>query len=480
MDYQNKANNPGQQEDWLDQILGKQNVPRELGPDELAVSGHRLTHPDELDLERIVQETIAETVEEAKPAPSVPVVNIPAVNPVQEPAPAVFHEELPAEDEDNDTPPLLRKLRPKVKGAYGLLGIPHIISTVIWALLIIFIGSALGRLAWVCATDLLALGKKPIAATITIEEGDDISDVAKKLEEAGMIRYPSLFKTFAKLTNKGNHILVGTIAFDDKIVYDYNALINAMSHRGDSTVIVEVMIPEGYNCAQIFELLQQRGICSAHSLEDYVTSQGAKSLYSNYWFLRNMEINHKYSLEGFLFPDTYEFYLDEDPETVIEKLLDAFEARFSQRLIDKYAALNKRLGTNFTFYEVITIASIIEKESGNANESYDIASVFYNRLTHASSYPYLNSDATILYDTDYRSKGELNNNQQINNSPYNTYTKTGLPPTPISNPGLDSLDAALDPAETTYYYFIYDEDAGVHRFSSTLAEHQEWARKLGY
>ena len=476
MDNQNRTGNPNQNEDWLDQILGRQNVAKELGPDELAVQAVGLTNPNGSDFERIVQETIAETWEEETPAQEVP-VRKESQKPIKKTTPAPKKKVV---EEEEDDMPLFRKLRPKAKGAYGLLGIPHILATVIWALLILFIGSALGRLAWVCAADLLALGKDPMAATIIVEEGDDITDVANKLEEAGLIRYPSLFETFAKITDKGNHILVGAITFDDKIVYDYNALINAMSYRGHTTVTVEVMIPEGYNCAQIFELLEKKGVCTISSLEDYVTSEGAKTLYPNYWFLRNLEINHKYSLEGFLFPDTYEFYLDSDPEDVIEKLLDGFDARFTQRLIDKYAALNKNLGTNFSLYEVMIVASIIEKESGNADESYSIASVFYNRLTHASSYPYLNSDATILYDTDYRSKGELVNNQQINSSPYNTYTQTGLPPTPIANPGLSSLDAALDPASTNYYFFIFDEDAGVHRFSATLAEHMQWANKLGY
>ena len=476
MDKQN--NIPNQNDDWLDQILGRQNVARELGPDELAVAGHSLTHPDEMDLERILQETIAEGWDDE-----------PVANPVVQESPAPKRTESkkttkpsapakPAPEDDSEDES--RKLRPKMKGAYGLLGIPHILATVIWAFLIIFIGSSLGRLAWVCASDLLALGKDPIGASIVIEEGDDISDIANKLEEAGLIRYPSLFETFAKLTNKGDRILVGTIAFNETVVYDYNALINAMSYKGSSTVTVEVTIPEGYNCAQIFSLLESKGVCSAKALEEFVVTDEAIELYSEYWFLRNLEFDHKYSLEGFLFPDTYEFYMDDDPDRVIEKFLDAFNNRFSPRLIDKYAALNKRLGTDFTLYEVIIVASIIERESANADESYSISSVFYNRLTHASSYPYLNSDATILYDTDYRSKGQLNSNQAINNSPYNTYTKTGLPPTPIANPGLSSLDAALDPAETNYYFFIFDESINAHRFSQSLSEHMAWASKLGY
>ena len=100
-------------------------------------------------------------------------------------------------------------------------------------------------------------------------------------------------------------------------------------------------------------------------------------------------------------------------------------------------------------------------------------------LQNPGSFPFLQSDATIKYDVDYRSKGELITDAQINASPYNTYTTKGLPIGPIANPGLSSLDAALDPEDTNYYFFIYDKNAGVHRFSKTLSEHNSWARKLG-
>lgn len=507
MDNQKNTQNPGQNEDWLDSILGTQNVPKELGPDELAVSAAGLTHPDELDLERIVQETIAENWDEPQ-ASQEPQTQDP--HPVsrkahpKKPSAETAQNSNPsakaAGDEPKDQgekPDLLRKLRPKMKDAYGLLGIPHILSTILWGFLILFIGISLGRLAWVCAADLLALGKDPISATITVTEDDDISDIAKKLQKAGMIRYPSLFETFAKVTGKGDDILVGSIAFDNKTVYDYNALINAMSYQGGSSVLVSIMIPEGFNCAQIFALLEEQGVCSVENLEAYTAftcqrpvdgkdcgncevCKNEAQLLSDYWFLRDVPLNHKYCLEGFLFPDTYEFYMNDEPDRIIEKFLDGFNARFTQRLVDKFVALNKDLGTNFTLYEVLTIASIVEKESANPDESYNIASVFYNRMTNSGSFPFINSDATILYATQYRNKGELITKEQINSSPYNTYTNTGLPPTPISNPGLSSLDAALAPADTDYYYFIFDEDAGVHHFSRTLAEHEQWASKLGY
>jgi len=131
-----------------------------------------------------------------------------------------------------------------------------------------------------------------------------------------------------------------------------------------------------------------------------------------------------------------------------------------------------------SFRDVVIVASIVEKESASNRESYRIASVFYNRLTNQGSYPYLESDATIDYAINYYNKGELVTDEQINASPYQSYKHKGLIPGPICNPGLNSLGAALSPEDTSFYYFLYDKDAGEHIFSKTLAEHEQHAKEL--
>ena len=463
MENQNKENN------WENEF-----APQFLGPDEQAMDAVGLTHPDDLEVEQIIQQTIAENWDET-PQPNITADN--DINATQfYPARRNRKPSKETHTETEEKTPLLEKLRPKNKKGYGLLGIPHILATVIWIVLILAIGVSLGRTIWVCAADLLALGKTGQEVTITIDVSDDIPAVAEKLQKAGMIKYPKLFEMFTSLTGKGEHILNGSITFSDQMIYDYNALINAMSYRGGSLVTVEVMIPEGYSCAQIFALLEEKGVCDAADLE----KSAATGELENYWFLTDVQRGHKYCLEGFLFPDTYEFYLDDEPVRVLEKFLDNFENRFSSRMIDKFVALKKKTGLDLNLRDVITMASIVEKEKAADLEGYKIASVFYNRLTHASHYPFLNSDATIKYATDYYNAGELTTDEKINASPYNTYTHKGLPAGPIANPGLSSLDAALDPEQTDYYYFIYDKSAGQHLFSRTLAEHQQKASQLGY
>ncbi len=466
-----KQHNDPAQDNWLDDILGKQQTVENIGPDETAVASAGLTHPDDLEFERIIQEAIAQTWGED------PVTE---QNPSDDPSSTQFfspqQETQPEPVEEKPKTAFIQKLRPKAKKGYGLLGIPHILSTVIWLVLIVAIGISLGRTAWLCAADLLALGKEGQEVTITIDISDNISDIAEKLEKAGMIRYPSLFKAFADLTGKGGNILSGSITFSGETVYDYNALINAMSYKGGSNVTVEVMIPEGYSCAQIFALLDEKGVCTVSDLEAYA----ADGELDEYWFLKDVKRGHKYCLEGFLFPDTYEFYLEDEPRRVLEKFLDDFDYRFTERMSDKLKALNEKTGLGLSLREVIIMASIIEKEKAADAEGYTISSVFYNRLTHASSYPFLNSDATILYATDYYNAGELVTDAQINASPFNTYTQRGLPPSPIANPGLSSLDAALEPEDTSYYYFVLNRETNRHVFAKTYDEHQRNLLELGY
>ena len=383
----------------------------------------------------------------------------------------------------------VRKGRPAPKKGYGLFGIPHVISTFIWLAIIVTIGISLGRTIWVCAADLLAFGKPDKSITITIEETDTTKDIAKKLEEAGLIRYPNLFVFFAEITGKGDKVLPDTYTLN--AMYDYNALLKMMSYKVVNTDVVELMIPEGSNCAQIFKMLEENGVCSVEDLEEWAANGELK----DYWFLEGLPRGTKYCLEGYLYPDTYKFYKDADPQYVLQKFLNNFETRFTDKMYndflkmqERYAKMLKSNGYSqawidsheLTFHQLITVASIVEEEKATSAEGYDIAAVFYNRLTKQSHYPRLDSDATVYYAIgSYFERKPLTQEDLNNPSPYNTRKASGLPPGPITNPGSYSLYAALYPSETKYYYFIYDKTAGIHRFSKTLAEHNKWAAELG-
>lgn len=354
------------------------------------------------------------------------------------------------------------KGRPKRKKGDGLLGIPNFLVTIVWLMLIVFIGTTLGRMLWVCAADVLAFGREDKPVTITIYEADTMEEITNKLYENGLIRYRSLFSLYAGISNAEEDIKPGI--YDLNTRYDYHALVNFMSPRS-SREVIKVTIPEGYTCRQIFALLEENRICTAVDAASYAASGELR----DYWFLEGLERGTENCLEGYLFPDTYEFYKNSTPREALEKMLNNFEHRFSEEMRGQLDVLNANVtGGTFGIREVVIVASLIEKESAAPGESPNIAGVIYNRLFDWGNTPaFLNIDASIVYAQD----GNTDHIDTSIDSPYNTYTNVGLTPGPIANPGLSSLQAALSPESHDYYYYVLNPSTGMHTFSTTLEEH---------
>ena len=390
------------------------------------------------------------------------------------------------ENEQPQNPRPLRKGRPKRKKGEGFFGIPNILVTAVWIAVTVLIGVTLGRMAWLCASDVLAFGKEDKLVTITIYEADTTEDIARKLHESGLIRYPGLFKLYASLAVDEGEIHPGI--WDLNTRYDYHALVNMMS-PSSSREVVELMIPEGYSCRQIFALMEENKICTSLDLASYAASGEL----DDYWFLEDVQRGDMYCLEGYLFPDTYQFYKNDSPKAVLTKMLDNFESKFDENMIGQIDTLNAHLAelmaegghgadyiaqNRFTVRDVINVASLIEKETSSAEEGYMIASVIYNRLYNwGKNVPYLNIDATIVYALGGKTK--LTPEDLKVDSPYNTYTHTGLTPGPIANPGLASIKAALDPSDSDYYFYVLDPALGSHRFSTTYEEHKANIASIG-
>ena len=378
-----------------------------------------------------------------------------------------------------------RKGRPKRKGGYGLFGLPHLAATVVWLAIILVIGTSLGRMIWVCAADVLAFGRESRQVSVTITSNDSIDDIATKLHDAGLIRYPQVFKLYASIAVDEGDILPGTFQLDT--IYDYHALVVQMGPRSSTRSVVEdLLIPEGLNCRQIFELLEQKNICTVKELEEYAAS----GEFSDFWFLEDVERGDKYCLEGYLFPDTYDFYEYSTPREALGKMLTGFDARVDQEeTMTALAALNERLSGmmrakgcseehiaehQLDLRDLLTVASLIEEETASSKESPMIASVIFNRLTEDQMYErYLNIDAAIIYAT-----GDANNIDTSIDHPYNTYKNAGLTPGPISNPGLNSINAALQFEDTPYYYYVLNPETEMHQFSKTLQEHEQWVEQF--
>jgi UPF0755 protein len=340
---------------------------------------------------------------------------------------------------------------------------------------------------WVIAADVLAFGKEDQVITITIDDDDTLDDVTDKLKNAGLIRYPAVFKLYADLTDVVEENAISPGTYDLNTMYDYNALVDSMHEYSPAREVVEIMIPEGYNCAQIFSLLEEKGVCTVAELEAYA----ANGELDDYWFLDSVERGDKYCLEGYLFPDTYKFYTNDDPERVLEKFLDDFDYRFTDLMKERITELNNHLTSIMsskgyseeeiqeklvTIREIVIIASLIEKETADDSESYKISSVIYNRLYDWSYPPYLNIDAALVYALN--GKEVLTEEDKLLDNPYNTYLYMGLVPGPIANPGLNSLNAALLPEDTNYYFYALDPDINKHHFSSTQSEHDNFLASL--
>ena len=359
----------------------------------------------------------------------------------------------------------VRKGRPKRKKGEGLLGIPNILVTFVWLALILAIGVTAGRMLWVCAADVLAFGREDQVVTITIYESDTMDDIIEKLYSNGLIRYRSLFQLYASISDAEEDIQPGI--YDLNTRYDYHALVNSMS-PSSSRSVVQLTIPEGYTCRQIFDLLEENRVCTAVDIGAYA-SDGELD---DYWFLENVERGSEYCLEGFLFPDTYQFYKNSTPREALEKMLDNFEVRFNEEMRAQIETLNANVtGGGYTVREVVIVASLIEREAAAPSEAAAIAGVIYNRLFRWGDTPaYLNIDAALVY-------AQGGDNQTIDttlDSPYNTYTHVGLTPTPIANPGLSSLEAALNPETHDYYYYVLNPSTGMHQFSTTYEEHEAY------
>ncbi len=365
----------------------------------------------------------------------------------------------------------------------GKKAVPPILKVLLYVCSVLAAAVLLAVTAWECADEVLALTAEDQAVTVTVEENATINDVADMLKEQGLIGHKWMFKFYCMISNAEAKIDPGT--YELNAVYDYHALVNCMIASSGNRSTVTVTIPEGYETEDIFVLLEEKGVCSVSQLEEAAANYEFSSPY-----LQELEYGDYRRVEGYLFPDTYEFYVGDTPENVLSKLLRNFDNKILDEFYGALDALNadlkeKMLANGFTeaevqekllsFHDMIIVASLVEKETTGSSASSSIASVIYNRLC-SKVYPCLNIDATIQYVLPER-KETLTLADKSIVSPYNTYTNAGLPVGPISSPGINSIRAALYPAETDYYFYAKDTD-GKLQFFSNYYDYEQLLRVL--
>ncbi len=310
----------------------------------------------------------------------------------------------------------------------------------------------LGLVAGVFALVGAALrGGEEEPVTVTVEEGDTLASVADKLDEAGVINSSTLFELQARVRGGATQLRPGQY----RLVPGESGekILATLSSEEEDVSTFPVTIPEGLTVAQVARTVENEGGIPAAQFEE-----AAGRTDYGYAFLEDPAVK---STEGFLFPKSYQFEKGTGAEGMIDRFLE-------QYLIETegldFRAAEERF--NLTEYQLVTVASLVEKESANPEERPKIASVIYNRIRAGMP---LQIDATVQY-----ALGEPKENLSLADleveSPYNTYQNPGLPPGPIASPSRDSLVAALEPAENDYLYYVLEADGRKHFFTNDYDE----------
>jgi UPF0755 protein len=317
-------------------------------------------------------------------------------------------------------------------------------------------------------------GEDPRPRPFTVVPGDAARFIAARLQNNGFIHDASLFNLYLRVTGLDRRIEAGNFMLSETMTMP--EIAEALQQARFEEILVT--IPEGFRAEEVAERLAENYVIDTDRFLMAVRQPRTLNIFDNYDFLQNLPEDA--SLEGYLFPDTYRFPVNtSSPELVLASFLNNFETRVGD---DGLAGGSSGLSGR----DLITMASIVEREAVQADERPMIASTYINRLNNrcADSGNYLQADPTVQY-----ARGTVGNwwwkPQSIEEyssviSPYNTYLNPGLPPGPIANPGLSAIEAARNPASTNYCFFLGTGQEGRHVFAQTLAEHLNNLQIYGY
>ena len=328
---------------------------------------------------------------------------------------------------------------------------------------IIISTSILSYIGLTCVGDMLAINRSEENVEVQIPPNSSLDDILTIFKKNKLIKRKAFCTVFTAFRG-----------FDDEQYLSGNYYLN--SKMGVEGMLKDLMaapvtadtitlsFPEGWTIQQIFEKLEKYDVCDSSKLYSAAKSSSYDASYKFMADITNTDDRYL-KLEGYMFPDTYDFYVDADTNYVIKKFLDNFDSKWE----DEYNARAEKLG--YTRDEIITIASIIQKEAADSEQMKVISSILHNRLKDQANYPTLGCDSTAIYISNYVTPiiGEAQGKLLYDN--YDTSAIRGLPPGPICNPGIDAIRAALYPEETDYYFFAHDKSGKIY-LSKTLSEHR--------
>ena len=285
---------------------------------------------------------------------------------------------------------------------------------------------------------------------ITVPSGSTTSDIADILEENGVISNSFMFRIKSRIDGYDGKFKQGTYSINTGSSSE--EIMELLSNGGNITEKNKITIPEGYTVAEIGQYLEEKGIVTA---EDFINTSNTAEF--DYEFVKNIPSDREYRLEGYLFPDTYYISDNATSEDIINKMLSRFNDFYTDENIKKAESLG------LTFDEALTVASLVEEEIVVPEERPIAAGVIYNRLE--INMP-LQIDSTVLYAMGTK-KERVTYDDLETDSPYNTYKNNGLPKGPIANPGQAAIEAALNPDDNDYiYYVLKDRTSGEHYYTN--------------
>jgi len=356
------------------------------------------------------------------------------------------------------------------------------VLSVVWAVLyIVFVivtSVFLGFGIIFAGNDVFAFVKEDMTIEVVIPEYATLNEVADIFYEEGLIQYKGIFKMWSQLRDKDDaaEFVAGTHTVSPSMNYDeLRAAIRPILKRE----IVRITIPEGFTTDEIIDLFVEKGISTREKFVEAINNYDYKEAGYDYWFLDELTENgissdRFYRLDGYLFPDTYDFYSTSSAASIVAKFLDNFSFKFNETFRARTAELN------MTVDELINLAALVEKEAKFIVDFANISSVFHNRLKNKASFPNLQSDATTIYAIHHNTgtrPNTLTGADLSYESPYNSHLNSGMPPGPIANPGLEAIKYALYPDQTNYYFFVSSEEGNTY-FAATNYEHEQNKNKV--
>lgn len=341
------------------------------------------------------------------------------------------------------------------------------VFSLVWLCMVLLVSFTLASYLITGAEDLFAVGRNEGTTEVTLPETLDAEILTDILYDCGAIKTPEFFQIYATLT-------IDNWDYFEKGVYqvgtnlDYEDLINTLQGGNETRETVTVTIPEGSTALEIAALMAENEVCTA---EEFLAALNEMD-FSNYSCIAEMGSTEGryYKVEGYLFPDTYDFYKGEDLNSVIGKLINNFVEKMSS---DATAALIAQSGK--TLDEIVTLASIIQCEAANDSDMYKVSAVLNNRLSFGTEYDIyrLECDSTTFYP--YQRASEIPETGALSYGKYDTYQIEGLPAGAICNPGMDALNAALKPSTEgdagSYLYFCHDADGNAY-YATNSWDHQ--------